>query len=836
MLSAAAAISITSSALSISKTAAEIAITLYIFFQDAKKLPKTAEAFAEEVKALGMSCEIVGIRLEGIVQDHETSLQSGLSHPGISPIQLWGCLETQMSACQNTINELEEAVSATKGVDKDTRYHSKVFRNLKLKLRNGDIAEARERIRSHTIVMQTVLQCINMLKTRNGSEVSYLAPQRADQHLQTQIAELVENTQELTDLFNKGIAATSNAALIRVSNQVISSGQTLYSGSIAGGSVLGEIDSTKTDAVHEWLSQASQINSHAYQPSLSTVSDDDDSIFSASATAASGTHTSITRSTTDLERPHSSHIFREPFDVDSDDEFLVDAITQSIASGRASFNERNYQEASDALEEAFNMVLELPIRQQGICNTMELIYILAVCAFHLQDPASAKTALIGVIEAKVAAPDNDVRRKQVCEAGHLLAQTCTRLGELDQARVYCESAFQGRRRLLGKTHEDSFDSLALMTRVLELQGNAPRARALARMIPQQYANLTVRYQNLAIGPTKPTISSALQRCGPDAPCLTIERSLASGVAQVVASNEQPSSRIPQHLPPAEAEETYKRALAESEKALGLKHSSTSDTVNKLGNLYQAKGRFAEAEEMYKRALAGKEKALGPEHTSTLDTVSDLGNLYVNQGKPAEAEAMFERALAGREKALGPEQMSTLRIVNNLGNLYRAKGRFAEAEEMYKRALAGKEKALGLEHTSTLDTVNNLGNLCTEQGRVAEAEEMFKRALAGREKALGLEHTSTLNEVYNLGLLYTKQGRLAEAEEMYKRALAGYEKALGPEHTSTLDTVSDLGKLYVDQGKLAEAEEMYKRALGGKEKCFPLSNLRFHLKMDEVQGL
>ena len=367
--------------------------------------------------------------------------------------------------------------------------------------------------------------------------MSYLAPQRADQHLQTQIAELVEKTQELTDLLNKGIAATSNAALIQVSKQVISSGQTLYSGSIAGGSVLGEADSNKTDAVHEWLSQASQINSHVYQPSLSTVSDDDDSIFSAPANAASGTHTSTTRSTADPEPPHSSHIFKQPLDVDSDDEFLVDVITQSIASGRAWFNERNYQEASDALEEAFNMVLELPNRQQGICNTTEVIYILAVCAFHLQDPTSAKTALIGVIEAKVAASDNDARRKQVCEAGHLLAQTCTRLGELDQARVYCESAFQGRQRLLGKTHEDSFDSLALMTRILELQGNAPRARALARMIPQQYANLAVRYQDLTIGPTKST-SSAPQTCEPEVPCLITERPFTSGVAQVVASNEQ----------------------------------------------------------------------------------------------------------------------------------------------------------------------------------------------------------------------------------------------------------------------------------------------------------
>jgi tetratricopeptide (TPR) repeat protein len=461
------------------------------------------------------------------------------------------------------------------------------------------------------------------LKTRNGSEVSYLAPQRADQHLQAQIAELVEKTQELTDLLNKGIAATSNAALIQISNQVISSGQTLYSGSIAGGSVLGEIDSTKTDAVHEWLSQTSRINSHVYQPSLSTVSDDHDSMFSAPATATSGTHTSITRSTADLEPPHSSHIFTEPLDVDSDDEFLVEAITQSIASGHASFNERNYQEASDALEEAFNMVLELPIRQQGICNTTEVIFILAVCAFHLQDPASAKTALMGVIEAKVAASDNDARRKQVCEAGHLLAQTCIRLGELDQARVYCESAFQGRRRLLGKTHEDTFDSLALMTRVLELQGNFPRARALARIIPQQYANLAVRYQDLTIGPTKSTISSAPQTFEPEAPCLTTRRVFLSSVFRTVASDEQPGSRIWQRLPPAKAEATYKRAVAGEEKALGLEHTSTLDTVNNLGFLYRTQGRLVEAEEMSKQALAGKEKALGPEHMSTLQRVAFL---------------------------------------------------------------------------------------------------------------------------------------------------------------------------------------------------------------------
>ncbi|KAJ5773565.1 hypothetical protein N7457_008461 [Penicillium paradoxum] len=273
----------------------------------------------------------------------------------------------------------------------------------------------------------------------------------------------------------------------------------------------------------------------------------------------------------------------------------------------------------------------------------------------------------------------------------------------------------------------------------------------------------------------------------------------------------------------EAEEMYQRALAGDEKALGPDHTSTLDTVNNLGLLYSDQGKLKEAEEMYQRALAGDEKALGPDHTSTLDTVNNLGTLYSDQGKLKEAEEMYQRALAGYKKALGPDHTSTLDTVNNLGTLYSDQGKLKEAEEMYQRALAGYKKALGPDHTSTLDTVNNLGILYKDQGKLKEAEGMFQRALAGKEKALGLDHTSTLDTVNNLGLLYSDQGKLKEAEEMYQRALVGKEKALGPDHTSTLDTVNNLGTLYKYQGKLKEAEEMYQRALAGDEKALGLDH-------------
>ena len=166
--------------------------------------------------------------------------------------------------------------------------------------------------------------------------------------------------------------------------------------------------------------------------------------------------------------------------------------------------------------------------------------------------------------------------------------------------------------------------------------------------------------------------------------------------------------------------------------------------------------MAEAEAMYLRALLGYEKAWGVEHTSTLNTVNNLGIVYKNQGKMAEAETMYLRALQGKEKAWGAEHTSTLDTVNNLGNLYADQGKMAEAEAMYLRALRGFEKTRGAEHPSTLNTINNLGNVYKNQGKVAEAEEMYLRALRGCEKAWGTEHQSVSRTVNNLRLLFFEQ--------------------------------------------------------------------------------
>ena len=55
------------------------------------------------------------------------------------------------------------------------------------------------------------------------------------------------------------------------------------------------------------------------------------------------------------------------------------------------------------------------------------------------------------------------------------------------------------------------------------------------------------------------------------------------------------------------------AVRLGEQEFGPNHPNTALLLNKLAELYRARGRYAEAEPLYHRSLSIVEKALGPEH-------------------------------------------------------------------------------------------------------------------------------------------------------------------------------------------------------------------------------
>ncbi len=171
----------------------------------------------------------------------------------------------------------------------------------------------------------------------------------------------------------------------------------------------------------------------------------------------------------------------------------------------------------------------------------------------------------------------------------------------------------------------------------------------------------------------------------------------------------------------EAEKRLVAALEEAE-GLGPQDPRLATTLNYLGLVYDAQGKYAEAEPLYKRSLAILENALGPEHPDVAKSLNNLAELYRAQGHYAEAEPLYQRSLAIWEKALGPKHPDVAKSLNNLALLYEALGRYTEAEPLYQRSLAITEKALGPEHPDVATSLNNLAELYRAQGHYGLASD------------------------------------------------------------------------------------------------------------------
>lgn len=99
---------------------------------------------------------------------------------------------------------------------------------------------------------------------------------------------------------------------------------------------------------------------------------------------------------------------------------------------------------------------------------------------------------------------------------------------------------------------------------------------------------------------------------------------------------------------AHAEQQLKDALGLAEK-MGMHDPRLVASLNKLGQLYYAQGKFKRAEPLYRRALEISEMILGPDHPDLAANLSNLAAVYDAQGKHPLAAPFHKRALTILEK-------------------------------------------------------------------------------------------------------------------------------------------------------------------------------------------
>jgi ribosomal protein L3 len=146
-------------ALSTAKGAWDVGSSLYLFFKHTQNFDRTAEAFESEVKALATACSVVGKRLESVVEDNGQNVSTKNSIE-ISDY-LWIGVQDQIYACQKTVHELEEVVRVT-SAGKSKGFFKRMRSQVSLNLQALDIADCRDRVRSHTASLHLILQSITM--------------------------------------------------------------------------------------------------------------------------------------------------------------------------------------------------------------------------------------------------------------------------------------------------------------------------------------------------------------------------------------------------------------------------------------------------------------------------------------------------------------------------------------------------------------------------------------------------------------------------------------------------------------------------------------------------
>lgn len=262
----------------------------------------------------------------------------------------------------------------------------------------------------------------------------------------------------------------------------------------------------------------------------------------------------------------------------------------------------------------------------------------------------------------------------------------------------------------------------------------------------------------------------------------------------------------------QAEDLYKEALAIQEKVEGDEHINAARTLNALGLLYVAQGRYSEAESLYVRALGIRRKAFGDTHLEVAQSLYNLAALYYSQGSYEEAEELYKQVVDIRIKQLGNEHVDVADAYIRWGDNCRALKKYTLAQEYYVTALEILENTVGPEHISLATARNNLAALYEEQGLYDEAEKLYKDILAFYEKAARLDYPNIVSALSNLALFYQKQNKYDEALSWYQHAQDIYEQDQESDHLYWITILNNRGLLYKEQRQADKAEADFQAAV------------------------
>jgi len=255
----------------------------------------------------------------------------------------------------------------------------------------------------------------------------------------------------------------------------------------------------------------------------------------------------------------------------------------------------------------------------------------------------------------------------------------------------------------------------------------------------------------------------------------------------------------------QAEYWFKTCLSKAQNRLGGVHDYIGSSLNNLAALYYHQSRYAEAIPLLTEAIEIKRKSSDNDNYSLADSLVNLAFMYIETRDYPRAEQFCLQALK-----LGDKYYNFDRALNALAKLYYVQERYEEAENLLAKAL--KNNKLKNDELGVSQTLNNLACLYREQERYEEAEPIFLEAIRLRKELRGENNPDTASSLNSLANMYDTQNRYDEAEIFYLKALEIRRNLLRHDNPEVAETLHDLAFLYHRQNRHFEAEPLYIKAL------------------------
>jgi CHAT domain-containing protein/tetratricopeptide (TPR) repeat protein len=435
--------------------------------------------------------------------------------------------------------------------------------------------------------------------------------------------------------------------------------------------------------------------------------------------------------------------------------------------------------------------------------------------------ADAEKIMRAVIVKADELPEDSARDK--LRFGNTLAIALLRQTKFAAARDVFTPVYEGRAKLLSKSHPETLESehnLGFVLRRLGRTGEADdllsealrlRIQVLGADHPDTLVTRTIMVRQLidkskfddALTESRAITNSLTTRLG-EQNVKTIEA--MADLADVLSR----SGRVSEGL------DTEKRAYSLALDAFGETKPATMNIGHQYAGLLYQSGRYGEALSMYQRVLRNTRSQVGDDNIDTIATLHNIAAVLSDLGRNDEAVEIYRYSAAALVNKLPETHPARLSVQNNLALALRSAGRYAEALEAINGAVKTRTAVLGPENHLTLLSRSNQGAILAALGRYPEAIATHRDVYAIRFRLFKETHPETIKSLHNLASTLGDAGQLAEARQLFEKVVDVRTQLLGPRNVTTMTSMRGLAGVLFANGDLEEARSLYRRIVDAAE--------------------